>query len=202
MVSEREPKAAPRRRLLDAAAELFSTKGYAETSLRDIAGAVGIKAGSVYYHFRSKDELYTEVLDAGMDLMIDGFTEVASGLDPTSPEPRSRLRSHVFGHLDVLHSNLAYTSLHVTTFRTAPQPVRSVVVLRRDAYEAMWTGLLSDSLPETPAAEITILRLALFGAMNSSIDWFDADQGSLKEFADVITDAFWAGATERVERAA
>ncbi len=194
--------AAPKRRLLDAAAKLFSTKGYAETSLRDIAGAVGIKAGSVYYHFVSKDELYTEVLDAGMDMMIDGFAAVASDLEAASPEPRSRLRAHVLGHLDVLHSNLAYTSLHVTTFRTAPQSVRSVLVPRRDAYEAMWTELLSDALPETPGGEITILRLALFGAMNSSIDWFDADQGSLKEFADVITDAFWAGATERLERAA
>ncbi len=187
----------PRQRLLDAAAELFAERGYAETSLRDIAGRVGIKAGSVYYHFTSKDQIYADVLMAGMDLMIDGFDQVDS-----PPGLREKLGAHVLGHLRVLHSNLPYTSLHVTSFRTAPPEVRATVVPRRDEYEAQWTNLLTTSLPNTPTAEISILRLALFGAMNSSIDWFDAGRGSLEEFADVITDAFWAGATERRKRSA
>jgi len=191
---------APKQRLMDAAAELFSSIGYAETSLRHIASNVGIKAGSVYYHFESKDEIYTDVLLAGMDLMIDGFQAVET--DSNSTSMRETLAEHVVGHLKVLHANLAYTSLHVTTFRTAPAAVRRQLVPRRDEYEAMWTALLRAALPNTPVSEISILRLALFGAMNSSIDWFDAGRGSLEEFAEVITDAFWAGATERQQRVA
>ena len=188
-----------RQRILDAAAGLLSERGYGETSLRLLASEVGIKAASVYYHFDSKEALYTEVLQAGMDIMIDRF-EVVEHADFASG--RSRLQAHVNGHLDALHSNLQYTALHVSEFRTAPATVREQLVPRRDEYESMWTELLTAVLPETPTTEISILRLGLFGAMNSSIDWFDASRGGLEEFSDVITDAFWAGADNRKRRIA
>ena len=188
-----------RQRILDAAAGLLSARGYGETSLRVLASEVGIKAASVYYHFASKEALYVEVLQAGMDIMIDRFEEVAAA-EPSSG--RSRLQAHVSGHLDALHSNLQYTALHVSEFRTAPPSVRELLVPRRDEYESMWTTLLTDIFPDTPSSEISILRLSLFGAMNSSIDWFDAAKGGLGEFSDVITDAFWAGADNRKRRAA
>src|SRR5947209_17027405 len=46
-----------RRQILDQAARLLRTNGYASTSLRDIAAATGMKAGSLYYHFASKEAL-------------------------------------------------------------------------------------------------------------------------------------------------
>ena len=188
-----------RQRILDTAAGLLSTRGYGETSLRLLASEVGIKAASLYYHFDSKEALYVEVLQAGMDIMIDRFEEVD---DSRESSDRGRLQAHVSGHLDALHSNLQYTALHVSEFRTAPPSVRDLLVPRRDEYESMWTSLLADILPNTPTSEISILRLSLFGAMNSSIDWFDAAKGGLGEFSDVITDAFWAGADNRKKRVA
>lgn len=188
-----------RQRILDAAAGLLSQRGYGDTSLRLIASDVGIKAASVYYHFDSKEALYVEVLQAGMDIMIDRF-ETVEGVAYHSD--RDRLQAHVSGHLDALHSNLQYTALHVSEFRTAPAAVRKQLVPRRDEYESLWTDLLTAVLPTTPASEISILRLGLFGAMNSSIDWFDAAKGGLGDFSDVITDAFWAGADNRKRRIA
>lgn len=183
-----------RQRILGAAAQLFADRGYAETSLRDIAAAVEIKAGSVYYHFSSKDDLFIEVLNTGIDLMIEGFEKASAD---AGADRRERLRIHVLAHLDVLHGNFAFTSLHVTAFRTAPSPVRRAVVPRRDAYEARWTELLADLIPAVAPADLGILRLALFGAMNSSIEWFDARRGNLGEFADLVTDAFLSGAGAR-----
>lgn len=48
-----------RQRALDAALELFSQKGYDAVSMGDIAGALGIKAPSLYKHFKGKEELYS-----------------------------------------------------------------------------------------------------------------------------------------------
>ncbi len=48
--------------ILDAAFALFSTKGFAETSMRDIADAVGIKAASLYNHFSGKQELFDALI--------------------------------------------------------------------------------------------------------------------------------------------
>ncbi len=189
-------------RILDAAAARFAEFGYAETSLRLIAADIEMKAGSLYYHFASKDDLFVSVLDRGIALMIEGFERVerqttaqqnGGGGDDGD---RARLAAHVRMHLGALHGNFAFTSLHVTNFRTAPASVRSAIVPARDAYEAKWTTLLTDLLPGRSEHEIGILRLVLFGSMNSSIDWFDAERGNLDQFASVVTDQFWSGASQ------
>ncbi len=54
---------ATRDQILVEAARLFRHQGYAATTLRQIADAAGIKAGSIYYHFGSKDEILGVVLD-------------------------------------------------------------------------------------------------------------------------------------------
>ena len=56
------PGHTPREEILDAAAELFTSRGYAATSTRTIADAVGVRQASLYYHFASKEELLEELL--------------------------------------------------------------------------------------------------------------------------------------------
>jgi len=60
------PPPATREQILAAAAQLFSHSGYANTTLRQIAQACGIQAGSIYYHFDGKDEIAAQVLDEGL----------------------------------------------------------------------------------------------------------------------------------------
>ncbi len=185
-----------RERILVAAAARFAELGFAETSLRRIAADVEMKAGSLYYHFESKDDLVLTVLRRGIGLMMDAFTDVeqVAPIGPDDADRCGRLAAHVVAHLRVLHGHFEFTSLHVTTFRTAPAAVRTTIVPERDAYEAKWTELLRSILPRQSDEEIGILRLVLFGAMNSSIEWFDARRGGLDVFAEVITDQFWYGA--------
>jgi AcrR family transcriptional regulator len=56
------PGATAREEILDAAAELFTTQGYATTSTRAIAEAVGVRQSSLYHHFATKDDILEEVL--------------------------------------------------------------------------------------------------------------------------------------------
>ena len=51
--------------ILSAAARLFRYEGYHATTMRDIAQEAGIEAGSIYYHFQSKDQILSDVLDLG-----------------------------------------------------------------------------------------------------------------------------------------
>ena len=55
-----------RRKLMDEAARLFLTQGFAATSTRDIAAAVGMHSGSPFYHFESKSALLFAVMNEGM----------------------------------------------------------------------------------------------------------------------------------------
>ena len=46
-----------RERIMETALEMFSQKGYAAVSMRDISGVVGIRASSLYYHFKSNESI-------------------------------------------------------------------------------------------------------------------------------------------------
>lgn len=175
-----------RLRILDEAASLFLRHGYAETSLRDIAGAAGMQAGSVYYHFASKDDILEEILRRGIVAVDDVFATVAAELEPGTP-PADRLRRHVRAHLGALFEHGAYTAAHVTVFHSAPPVVRAASIPVRDAYELRWQRLLSELAPDS-AADITLVRLLLLGAMSSALEWFDPEGvRTLDDITDTIT---------------
>lgn len=183
-----------RQRIMDAAAELFLRQGYAQTSLRDIAAAVGMRAGSLYYHFDSKDDLLTAILRRGITVMVDAFAAAAAETRGTAP--RVVIHGHVRAHLGALFEHGPYTAAHVITFHTAPPAVRAAIVPDRDGYEALWTDLLRDLVDTGDMAtdvSVGLARLTLFGAMNTTIEWFDADRGSLDDLAETITRQFWTG---------
>ncbi|MFE7223591.1 TetR/AcrR family transcriptional regulator [Nocardioides sp. NPDC057577] len=62
--------------ILDHAARLFTSRGYAGTSTRDIAEAVGIRQSSLYYHFADKGEILSELLEQTIRPTIDKVEEI------------------------------------------------------------------------------------------------------------------------------
>lgn len=73
LAQRRRQGTTPRAEILDAAAELFTTKGYANTSTRAVADAVGIRQASLYHHFAAKDD----ILDALLAETVAGPGELA-----------------------------------------------------------------------------------------------------------------------------
>jgi len=179
--------------VLDAAAELFVTQGYAGTTLRQIAAAAGIKAGSVYHHFDSKEALFVAVLNDGIVVMLDAFDSVAArltGQDSTE----THLLAHVRAHLSAVFEHGPYTTAHVTAFFSAPAEVRVQVVPERDRYEQKWNVLLERLFPAIPHDELRLHRLILFGAMNTTAEWFDPGGNlSLDHLASIISRQFLHG---------
>lgn len=71
-------------KILQISIELFSQKGFSGVSLREIAGAVGIKAASIYNHYQSKDEILdeiTELLRAGLHQHVYPAFQTGETLD-------------------------------------------------------------------------------------------------------------------------
>jgi len=187
------PEKAARRRVLDAAAALFVVQGYAGTTLREIAAETGIKAGSIYHHFDSKDDIFVAVLADGIEVMLDAFDGTAESTDETDTN-ESRLHAQVQAHLSAVFENGPYTTAHVTAFFSAPSAVRSRVVPRRDEYEARWSVLFSSLFPRASAKDRQLHRLILFGAMNATAEWFDPEGPmSISELASAISHQFLAG---------
>lgn len=184
-----------RRGVLDAAAELFVTHGYEGTTLRKIAAAAGIKAGSIYHHFDSKEALFLAVLRDGMTVMVDAFDHAASETN-SSVDTAQRLQAHVRAHLGAVFENGPYTTAHVTSFFIAPVAVREQIVPARDAYERQWALLFKELFPDRKPKDLRLKRLILFGSMNSTAEWFDTDGNvSINQLATTISDHFLNGMT-------
>ena len=166
-----------RARVLAEAAELFVAQGYAGTTLRQIASAAGIKAGSVYHHFDSKEDLFAAVLEEGIVVMVDAFEKTSASFDG-SETVGDRLTAHVRAHLSAVFENGPFTTAHVTAFSSAPEDLRERLVSRRNDYEAHWKSLTTELLPHLRPKERRLHQLLLFGAMNNTIEWFDP-QGSV-----------------------
>lgn len=84
-VTATEPAAAPDRRseLLGTAAEVFAEQGYNATTVRKIADHAGMLAGSLYYHFDSKESMLEEILRTFLEELWDGYDAVlGAGLGP------------------------------------------------------------------------------------------------------------------------
>src|SRR3954463_16258741 len=88
---------APRRRqqeILEAAARVFHEKGYESTSIQDIADAVGILKGSLYYYITSKEDLLFEILQSVHEEALENLAQI----DATPGDALQRLRAFVTMH--------------------------------------------------------------------------------------------------------
>lgn len=77
-----EPYLSSREKILEAARQLFAIKGYAETSVEEIAERAGVAKGTIYTHFASKDELLITILRIGTDELIARVHKLMKTCEP------------------------------------------------------------------------------------------------------------------------
>jgi AcrR family transcriptional regulator len=72
--------------ILDAAEELFTTKGYSETTVNDILNKVGIAKGTFYYYFKSKEEVMNAITDRFIAIEVNAAEAIAANETIDAPE--------------------------------------------------------------------------------------------------------------------
>ncbi len=174
----------PNRRaeLLRAAARLFVEKGFDATTTRDIAEAVGMRSGSPFYHFRSKQELLKAAMIEGLDA---GRERLAAAIDGIA-DPERRLRVLVRTHLGTLLEGDCRSPLLVSETRALDDKARTEIAAAFDRYQVPWQQTL-DELAQAGklASAAPPVRLLLFGMLNWSSHWYRPDgKLSVDELAD------------------
>jgi len=182
-----------RQALLASAAKLFRRKGFAATTTRDIAAAAGMQSGSPFYHFKSKDALLYAVMEEGMRSALDRQRAAAQVPGYASLTPGAQLRVLVTVHFHVLLGpGSDFVPVMLYEARSLPPRQHKALGQLIAEYEALWLPVLN-ALHATGElrAPVRLARLLILGALNWSVQWFDAKKGaSLQELSDAAMDLF------------
>lgn len=156
-----------RQQIILEAARLFAQKGFEGTSMRDIATATGILAGSLYHHFTSKEELFVAVHAAGMEVLIKTVLEAVHGIE----DPWERLDAAAAAHCTALLETGDLMIMVVPKFPASIGQYRDELVRQRDEYEKIIADLVV-ALPLPEGVDARIFRLHLLGALNWTQTWY------------------------------
>jgi AcrR family transcriptional regulator len=182
--------------ILDAAAALFSKHGYNGTALRDIADALEMKAGSLYYHFDSKEQLVLEILTIGLENIIDTVIRRVEEL-PENSSSKEILVAAAKGHLGALLEKGDYTSTSIRNYGQMPVAVQKEGRIIRDRYESMWRKWLVKAQERgdiKASVDLKILRLSILGALNRTLAWYSKKGDlSIDEIAEIQVGFVWDG---------
>ena len=163
--------AVPREHILATAARLFHERGYQTTTVRDVAGAIGISAGSLFHHFPSKEQMLVEMLrEASISLCV-GAEAVTAGIE----SPQRRLLALIRYELTCFVSERTryQFAVLISEWRDVPDSARPELRMLRRRYFSVWMETLNEchargQLRLEPNAALRIVH----GADQGTATWF------------------------------
>ena len=195
-----DPRLPTSERLLDTAATLFWSKGYAATTTREIAAVLGVRKASLYHHVRRKEDLLYDICVASLEHIRQAVQSAVSAVDDPLERVRVLVRAHVTAML--VHQDMHSTML--TELRALSAQRRDEIVKLRDGYERVVRRILADAQQagmlraDVPAK---YLCLSLLDQLNWAIFWFNREgELSSETLADVLTTIYMNGVIEPLLR--
>jgi AcrR family transcriptional regulator len=176
-----------KRRIEQAALELFAAKGFEATGIRDIADRAGLSTSALYHYMGSKDELLVAFMVESMTELIRAARAALDGCNDPAAQLAALVRTHVGFHtLDAQRSLVADDEL-----RAVSDLAFTKVMQLRDGYEQLWAETLARGVSSGHFgfADARITRLALLEMCNGVARWY-SDRGPKHpaEIADCFAD--------------
>jgi AcrR family transcriptional regulator len=185
--------AATRVDILKAAARSFRRLGYHGATVEQIAAALHMKKGNLYYYFRNKEE----ILFACHQYSLDQLTQLLEEVNRSELGPDEKLRRLIVAFVHTILDELHGTALFLDLEALGPAHLKTVIA-RRDRFERGVRRILEDGIESGRFASGNpkLLAFALFGAVNWIPRWFNPDgPASSQQIADLFADFFIRGLT-------
>jgi TetR/AcrR family transcriptional regulator, cholesterol catabolism regulator len=177
------------REIIDAAAQIFHKNGYADTSVQDVAEAVGILKGSLYYYIDSKEDLLYRVL-LEVHEEAEGILESLEEMKDASP--LERIAAYVKRHVEYNVRNVTKVAVYYHDFDLLSPLRRADIRRHRRRYELFLENLIREAQEagEVSAdADPRVLSYCMFGTMNWTYTWYRPNgRVSVAELCDMIAD--------------
>ncbi len=158
--------------VIRSAAELFREKGYAASSMRDLAQKLGIEAASLYSHIKSKEEILQQLC---FDMAME-FRKSLAEVEKKNVTASEKLRLGIIGHIQVMAKDLTASAVFMNEHRHLSQPYLRDFLLLRINYinrfkaiieEGARLGEFKDSIDKKLAV------MTLFSSLNWMPMWYD-----------------------------
>jgi AcrR family transcriptional regulator len=177
--------------ILKSAARAFRKLGYHGATVEQIAAALHMKKGNLYYYFKNKEEILFACHQYSLDRLTGLLGEVEHSGAPSDDKLRTLIVAFVHTILDELHGTALFLDLEALT----PSHLKQIIV-RRDRFEHGVRQLLLEGMAGGTFApgDAKLLAFAVFGAVNWIPRWF-SPQGpaTSQEIAERFADYLIAG---------
>jgi TetR/AcrR family transcriptional regulator len=186
-----EVSAATRIEILKSAAAAFRKLGYHGATVEQIAAALRMKKGNLYYYFRNKEEILFACHEYSHDRLQELLDQVVRGTAPADEKLRRLILSTVHVILDELHG----TALLLDLEALSPAHLKAVVV-RRDRFDRGMRLILEEGIATGVFApgDSKLVAFAMLGALNWIARWFNpAGPASSEDIATRFADYLIAG---------
>lgn len=168
--SSRQPSSATRKRIIDAAVDLFWTEGFGGAGLRDIADLASINVASIYHHFPSKQDLLVAIIEQTYKQCLEQGQQALAEAGGPAQALVALTHHHVVFHC----SHPRETGISDRELGSVTVNIRKRLVEVRDAYEQLWAAVLEEGIEQgifaTEDREIT--RIATITMCSSVAVWY------------------------------
>jgi AcrR family transcriptional regulator len=158
-------------RLYEAAIELIGEHGYTGTTVDEIVARAGVAKGTVYYHFKSKAELVTALLDDGLQRLAASFREEAKG----AQGPAETLRALVHAELTYIQRYQAFSKLVMSEMWRVDRDWQEGLRVLREEYVSVYARCLEEGVEEggfRPSLDAQAAGSTVFGMVaTAALDW-------------------------------
>ncbi|GAA2801199.1 TetR family transcriptional regulator KstR2 [Mycolicibacterium pallens] len=154
------------------AATMFAERGLRATTVRDIADSAGILSGSLYHHFKSKEQMVEEVLRDFLDWLFDRYQQVIT----TEPNPLERLKGLFMLSFEAIEDRHAQVVIYQDEAkRLTSLPQFDFVETRNKEQRQMWLDLLNEGVKQgyfRPDIDVDVVYRFIRDTTWVSVRWY------------------------------
>lgn len=153
------------------AQQLFRSKGFSATSMRDLATVVGIEASSIYSHIKSKDEILEFICFS----MADQFFQKMEAASFDEMSPINKLSAAIKGHVDVITENTDASGVFFNEWKHLKD--QSLIKFKelRDQYEQKFVTIIEEGISRQVFQNIDskFTVLSILSSLNWVYEWYN-----------------------------
>jgi AcrR family transcriptional regulator len=172
-----------RRRILDAAAELLSRKGFDGTRLSEIAALAELRVPAVYYYFDSREATLEEVVTIGGRRVLENVRARLAALPPTVTA-LDRVIAAFGAHVEMVLEESTYTAAALHTLGRLPPDIRARQLAQQQETAQLWRDLIAAAAEAgeiDPGLDLRAARMLLLGAANWASAWWNPERGPAED---------------------